>query len=117
MTEKEARRMAKDIISMEYEVVDEIWNRRRVNYASVAADYDQLTIREISRRMPNLLVKNGGVALDELAQEYHFASTCDLIDLFVNYTPKWIRMNQLMEQFFNSPEAETEAEIVDDMPF
>ncbi len=113
MTEKEARRMAKDIISMEYEVVDEIWNRRRVNHASVAADYDQLTIREINRRMPNLLVKNGGVALDELAQEYNFASTCDLIDLFVNYTPKWVRMNQLMEQFFNSPEVEE----IDDVPF
>ena len=116
MTEKEARRMAQEVINMEYEIVDEIWNRRRVNYASVAADYDKLTIREINRKMPNLLVKSGGVALDELAQEYNFASTCDLIDMFLNYTPKWIRMNQLIEQFFNSHEVEESVEI-DDVPF
>lgn len=54
----------------------------------VAADYDRDTIKDINRKLPNLLVKNGGVALDELADEYGFESTCDLIDMFLAYTPK-----------------------------
>ena len=90
MTEREARKLAKEAVSGEYAVIDEIWNRRRVNYHSVAADYDRDT---------NLLVKNGGVALDELADEYGFESTCDLIDMFLAYTPKRIRLEQLVAQF------------------
>ena len=86
MTEREARKLAKEAVSGEYAVIDEIWNRRRVNYHSVAADYDRDTIKDINRKLPNLLVKNGGVALDELADEYGFESTCDLIDMFLAYT-------------------------------
>ena len=41
MTEREARKLAKEVVSDEYAVIDEIWNRRRVNYHSVAADYDR----------------------------------------------------------------------------
>lgn len=99
MTEREARRLAKEVVSDEYAVIDEIWNRRRVNYHSVAADYDRDTIKDINRKLPNLLVKNGGVALDELADEYGFASTCDLIDMFLAYTPKRVRLEQLVSQF------------------
>ena len=36
MTEREARKLAKEVVSDEYAVIDEIWNRRRVNYHSVA---------------------------------------------------------------------------------
>ena len=32
MTEREARKLAKEAVSGEYAVIDEIWNRRRVNY-------------------------------------------------------------------------------------
>ena len=92
MTEREARKLAKEVVSDEYAVIDEIWNRRRVNYHSVAADYDRDTIKDINRKLPNLLVKNGGVALDELADEYGFESTCDLIDMFLAYTPKRVRL-------------------------
>ena len=38
MTEREARKLAKEVVSDEYAVIDEIWNRRRVNYHRVAAD-------------------------------------------------------------------------------
>ena len=72
--------------------------QRRVRH-SVAADYDRDTIKDINRKLPNLLVKNGGVALDELAGEYGFESTCDLIDMFLAYTPKRIRLEQLVAQF------------------
>ena len=89
MTEREARKLAKEAVSGEYAVIDEIWNRRRVNYHSVAADYDRDTIKDINRKLPNLLVKNGGVALDELADEYGFLA----------YTPKRIRLEQLVAQF------------------
>ena len=99
MTEREARRLAKEVVSDEYAVIDEIWNRRRVNYHSVAADYDRDTIKDINRKLPNLLVKNGGVALDELADEYGFESTSDLIDMFLAYTPKRVRLEQLVSQF------------------
>ena len=98
-TEREARKLAKEVVSDEYAVIDEIWNRRRVNYHSVAADYDRDTIKDINRKLPNLLVKNGGVALDELADEYGFESTCDLIDMFLAYTPKRVRLEQLVAQF------------------
>ncbi len=113
MTEREARRLAKEVIAIEYQVIDEIWNLRRVSYSSVAADYDSETIKDISRRMPNLIVKNGGMALDELADEYGFESTCDLMDLFSNYTPKRIRMGELVEQFLN----ESDEEEISDVPF
>ena len=99
MTEREARKLAKEVVSDEYAVIDEIWNRRRVNYHSVAADYDRDTIKDINRKLPNLLVKNGGVALDELADEYGFESTCDQIDMFLAYTPKRVRLEQLVAQF------------------
>ena len=99
MTEREARKLAKEVVSDEYAVIDEIWNRRRVNYHSVAADYDRDTIKDINRKLPNLLVKNGGVALDELADEYGFESTCDLIEMFLAYTPKRVRLEQLVAQF------------------
>lgn len=108
--EREARRWAREIVALEYATVDEIWNRRRVRYESVAEDYDAETIREIARRMPNLLVRQGGVALDELCAEYGFASTCDLIDLFVNYTSKRIRLAELEEQYVHN-------EHLADMPF
>ena len=70
-----------------------------IYYHSVAADYDRDTIKDINRKLPNLLVKNGGVALDELADEYGFESTCDLIDMFLAYTPKRVRLEQLVSQF------------------
>ena len=92
MTEREARKLAKEVVSDEYAVIDEIWNRRRVNY-------HRDTIKDINRKLPNLLVKNGGVALDELADEYGFESTCDLIDMFLAYTPKRVRLEQLVAQF------------------
>ena len=56
MTERDARKLAKEIVSIEYAVIDEIWNRRRVNYHSVAADYDIDTIKDINKKLPNLLV-------------------------------------------------------------
>ena len=101
MTERDARKLAKEIVSIEYAVIDEIWNRRRVNYHSVAADYDRDTIKDINKKLPNLLVKNGGVALDELADEYGFASTCDLIETFQSYTPKHVRIDELVSQFLS----------------
>ncbi len=72
-----------------YRVMDEIW-ARRVRYESVSRDYDAVTIKEINRRMPNLLVRGAGVPLDELADEYGFASTCDLVDRFANYINKGV---------------------------
>ena len=48
MTEREARKLAKEAVSGEYAVIDEIWNRRRVNYHSVAADYDRDTIKDLA---------------------------------------------------------------------
>lgn len=116
MTEKEARKLAKEIVSDEYAVIDEIWNRRRVNYHSVAADYDRDTIKDISRKLPNLLVKNGGVPLDELADEYGFESTCDLIDQFLAYTPKRVRLEQLVAHFLEeNPEPSDDYD--GDVPF
>lgn len=97
--EREARRWAKDMVAMEYAIIDEIWNRRRVRYDSVAADYDAATLREIARKMPNLVVKSGGVPLDELADEYGFACVCDLIDKFLSYVPKRVRLLELEEQY------------------
>ena len=99
MTEKQARKLAKEIVAEEYAVSDEIWCKRRVEYDSVAADYDKDTIKDIVFKMPNLLIKKGGVPLDELADEYGFASTCDLIDMFLAYTPKRVRIEQLVTQF------------------
>lgn len=112
--EREARRWAKDMITMEYAVMDEIWNRRRVRYDSVAADYDAGTIREIVRRMPNLLLKNGGVALDELADEYGFPCVCDLVEKFLSYTPKRVRLAELETQYLNELAA---SESHPDLPF
>ena len=37
--------------------------------------------------------------LGELADEYGFESTCDLIDMFLAYTPKRVRLEQLVAQF------------------
>ena len=92
MTEKQARKLAKEIVAEEYAVSDEIRCKRRV-------DYDKDTIKDIVFKMPNLLIKKGGVPLDELADEYGFASTCDLIDMFLAYTPKRVRIEQLVTQF------------------
>ena len=100
--EREARRWAKEVVALEYAIIDEIWNRRRVRYESVAADYDMETVREIVRKMPNLLIKGGGVALDELAGEYGFECTCDLVEKFVNYRPKRFRQAELEEQFLDN---------------
>lgn len=108
--EREARRWAKEMIAMEYAVIDEIWNRRRVRYESVAADYDAATLREIARRMPNLLVRNGGVPLDELADEYGYPCVCDLVEKFITYTPKRVRLAELEEKYL----AES---VCSDLPF
>ena len=116
MNEKEARKQAREIVSDEYAVIDEIWNRRRVNYHSVAADYDRDTLKDINRKLPNLLVKNGGVPLDELADEYRFASTCDLIDMFLAYTPKRVRLEQLVNRFLEE-NPQSSGEYDGDVPF
>lgn len=85
--EKACRDMAREIVAEKYRVTDEIW-KRRIRYGTVAPYYDVITIKEINRRMPNLIVKTGGVPLDELADEYGFESTCDLIDLLAGYENK-----------------------------
>ncbi len=106
---KELEKFVQSQIAEQYRVIDEIW-RRRVNYASVADYYDKETVKEIVRRMPNLLVKGKGCALDELADEYGFESTCDLVDLFVNYENKAVafdrQLSQLIEAEFH-PNAES----------
>ena len=103
--------MARQIVAEQYQLIDEIW-ARRVRYATVAPYYDRLTIKEINRRMPNLIVKTGGVALDELAHDYGFGSTCDLIEKFVRYTNK----QEAFERYYSQLLAEY-ATGADDVPF
>lgn len=102
--EKECLDLAREIASLQYKVIDEIW-KRRVSWSSVARDYDAATVREINRRMPNLLVKKGGVPLDELADEYGYACTCDLVDEFTRYTNKSVMIghyfSQILQQYKN----------------
>ena len=109
--EKQCRRMARHMVQEQYRDIDEIW-KRRVNYDSVARYYDAATVRGINRRMPNLLVRNAGVPLDELADEYSFASTCDLVDRFVNYTNKGVALELYCSQLLAEYEDGTS-----DVPF
>ena len=87
--QKYCRDLAKQIIEDQYCLIDEIWSIR-VNYHTVAPYYDAATIKTIMRLMPNLIVKVGGSPLDELAYDYGFSSTCELMEKFLNYTNKKI---------------------------
>lgn len=95
--ERNCRRMARQIVKEEYRVIDEIW-ATRVRHSTVAPYYDAVTIKEINRRMPNLIVKTGGSPLDELANDYGFASTCDLVDKFLFYTNKAVAFDRYYSQ-------------------
>lgn len=97
--ERECRNIALQLVKEQYQDIDEIW-KRRVNYDSVVRDYDAATIKEINRRMPNLLVKKGGVPLDELADEYGFSCCCDLVDVFLNYTNKAVAFDNYYNKLF-----------------
>lgn len=114
--EKECRSLARQIVAEEYRTIDEIW-KRRVNYESVAADYDTITIKEISRRMPNLLVRGSGVPLDELADEYGYACCCDLIDTFTGYVNKAAAFESHYEKILRELSLEAENSGVHDVPF
>lgn len=109
--EKACRKLARQMVKEQYGIIDEIW-RRRVRYESVARDYDAVTIKEINRRMPNLLVRGSGVPLDELADEYGYATTCDLVECFANYTNKSVAF----EKYFSQALAEYEDGTAD-VPF
>lgn len=100
---KGLKRFVRDLVAEQYQVMDEIW-KSRINYASVANYYDKDTVKAITQRMPNLLVKGKGSPLDEVAGDYGFESTCDLVDQLVNYENKSVVYERLLAQFEQSGE-------------
>lgn len=120
---KECRELAREMMREHYKLYDDIW-WDRIRIDSALYDHGKETIKDINMLMPNLLTHDASTSpLDVVSERYRFASTSDLIEFLLAYTPRGPVMTRFYEQLlterltpFNVHEHPVPSD-VDEVPF
>ena len=126
---RRCREMARDMMEQAYEKYDEIW-AGKIRITPELHKHGKEIISELNRKMPNMLTHNPMCsALDQVAMEYKFDSSQELVDWLLDYKPRTSYLENicdtLVRQELGLPEEEYEMPInefannveVDEVPF
>ena len=78
--------------------LDDIWNECGISYWDFARLAGMENTKLVVKKMPNMLKKKGGKALDEAADEYGFESDWALCEAMINFVPKRVLNERLEEE-------------------
>lgn len=94
---RRCREMAKELLAQVYEKYDEIW-ARKIRITPELEKHGKEVIAELNRKMPNLLTHNPLCsALDQVAMEYKFDSSQELVDWLLDYKPRTSIMENICD--------------------
>lgn len=117
---RECRELADELVKEQYSLYDAIWTDR-IRIDSALYDHGRDTVAELNLRMPNLLVHNPSTcSLDEIAAQYGFADTSELITFLLAYRPRGPVRERLYEQMLAEQlalPAVPQPPLVDAVPF
>lgn len=95
---RDCRELASYMLEASYEKYDEVW-AGKIRITPELYKYGRETVSEINRRMPNLLTHNPmASALDQVAMEYKFESTQELVDWLLDYEPRVSVMENICDR-------------------
>lgn len=78
--------------------LDGLWNDTGVSYWDFRRLCGHETTKAVVKKMPNMLKKKGGKALDEAADEYGFESDWALCEAMINFVSKRVLNKRLEEE-------------------
>lgn len=126
---RRCRSMAKEMTEQAYEKYDEVW-AGKIRITPELHKHGKEVISELNRKMPNMLTHNPMCsALDQVAMEYKFDSSQELVDWLLDYKPRTSYLENicdtLVRQELGLPEEEYEMPMndfanygeVDEVPF
>lgn len=92
-----------------FQQVEDMKKSGGLNRDSLLIDYDADTVKEISRRNPGLIKKEGGFGYDDMAAQLGYDSGDALVNALVDKPTKKAAAKQIRDEFNASPQGQAAA--------